>query len=101
MAVLMIGEVPQLTAEVYNGMAAQMAPLMKAHKGFIAHTGGPSPAGGFRIVEIWESEADGQAWFDKNVKPNLTSDEEKRARSAFASIQSQVVKITFLAQSTS
>ena len=71
MAVLMIGEVPQLTAEVYNGMAAQMAPLMKAHKGFIAHTGGPSPAGGFRIVEIWESEADGQAWFDKNVKPNL------------------------------
>jgi hypothetical protein len=32
----------------------------------------------------------------KNVKPNLTSDEERRARSAFASIQSQVVKITFL-----
>jgi len=32
----------------------------------------------------------------KNVKPNLSSDEEKRARSAFASIQSQVVKITFL-----
>jgi hypothetical protein len=32
----------------------------------------------------------------KNVKPNLTSEEEKRARSAFASIQSQVVKITFL-----
>ena len=71
MAVLMIGEVPQLTAEVYNGMAGQMAPLMKAHKGFIAHTGGPSPAGGMRIVEIWESEADAQAWFDTNVKPNL------------------------------
>jgi hypothetical protein len=32
----------------------------------------------------------------KNVKPNLTSEEEKRARSAFASIQSQLVKITFL-----
>ena len=32
----------------------------------------------------------------KTVKPNLSVDEEKRARSAFASIQSQVVKITFL-----
>ena len=32
----------------------------------------------------------------KSVKPNLSLDEEKRARTAFASIQSQVVKITFL-----
>jgi hypothetical protein len=32
----------------------------------------------------------------KTVKPNLSVDEEKRARAAFASIQSQVVKITFL-----
>ncbi len=32
----------------------------------------------------------------KSVKPNLSADEEKRARNAFASIQSQVVKITFL-----
>ena len=71
MAVLMIGEVPNLTAEVYSAMAGQMAPLMKAHKGFISHSAGPSPSGGFRVVEIWESEADGAAWFDINVKPNL------------------------------
>jgi hypothetical protein len=32
----------------------------------------------------------------KTVKPNLTPEEEKRAKAAFASIQSQVVKITFL-----
>jgi len=32
----------------------------------------------------------------KTVKPNLSADEEKRARNAFASIQSQVVRITFL-----
>ena len=71
MAVLMIGEVPDLTAEIYGGMVGQMAPLMKVHRGFIAHTGGPSPSGGFRIVEIWESEADAKAWFENNVKPNL------------------------------
>jgi hypothetical protein len=32
----------------------------------------------------------------KTVKPNLSTDEEKRARNAFASVQSQVVRITFL-----
>ena len=32
----------------------------------------------------------------KAVKPSLSADEEKRARTAFASIQSQVVKITFV-----
>jgi hypothetical protein len=32
----------------------------------------------------------------KAVKPNLSPDEEKRARAGFASVQSQVVKITFL-----
>jgi hypothetical protein len=32
----------------------------------------------------------------KAVKPNLTPDEEKRAKAAFASVQSHVVKITFL-----
>ena len=71
MAVLMIGEVPNLTEEVYSGMIAQMMPLMRSSKGFISHAGGPSPAGGWRVVEAWESEADCEAWFDANVKPNL------------------------------
>jgi hypothetical protein len=71
MAVLMIGEVPNLTAEIYGGMVGKMEPLMKAHQGFIAHAAGPSPSGGFRVIEIWETEADGKAWFDNNVAPQL------------------------------
>ena len=71
MAVLMIGEVPNLTEEIYGGMIGQMMPLMRAAKGFISHTGGPSPSGGWRVVEVWESEEDGAAWFENNVKPNL------------------------------
>jgi heme-degrading monooxygenase HmoA len=74
MAVLMIGEVPALTEEIYMGMVAQMAPLMQAHKGFISHVAGPSPSGGFRVVEVWETEEDAQAWFDDNVKPSLPPD---------------------------
>ena len=74
MAVLMIAEVPNLTEEIYGGMVGQMKPLMLAAKGFISHAGGPGPTGGWRIVEIWESEDDGQSWFDQNVKPNLPED---------------------------
>ena len=74
MPVLMIGEVPNLTEEIYATMIGQMSPLLRASKGFIAHTGGPSPDGGWRVVEIWDTEEDGQDWFDKNVKPNLPPD---------------------------
>ena len=71
MAVLMIGEVPNLTEDIYGSMIEQMKPGMVGAKGFIAHSGGPHPNGGWRVVEMWESEADAQAWFDDNVKPNL------------------------------
>lgn len=71
MAVLMIGEVPQLTEEMYGGMISQMRPSLEASKGFIAHTGGPSPSGGWRVVEVWESQEDADAWFEATVKPNL------------------------------
>jgi hypothetical protein len=44
---------------------------MRAHKGFVSHAGGPNPSGGWRVVEVWESEEDAQTWFDESVKPNL------------------------------
>ena len=71
MAVLMIGEVPNLTEEIYGGMVGQMMPLMRASKGFISHAGGPSPSGGWRVVEVWETEEDGKRWFEDNVRPKL------------------------------
>lgn len=71
MPVLMIGEVPNMTEEIYDGMIGQLMPLMRASKGFVSHAAGPSPTGGWRVVEVWESEEDGVNWFDKNVKPNL------------------------------
>ena len=71
MPVLLIAEIPNLTEEAYAGMRDQLTPLMRASKGFISHAGGPNPAGGWRVVQIWESEEDGRNWFDKNVKPNL------------------------------
>jgi hypothetical protein len=70
MPVLLIAEA-DLPEEVYAEIADKMTPLIRAAKGFICHAGGPDPAGGWRVIEIWESEEDGQNWFDNNIKPNL------------------------------
>jgi hypothetical protein len=71
MPVLMIGEVPGMTEEMYAGVVGQLMAPMRASKGFISHAGGPSPSGGWRVVEVWESEADSEKWFETGVKPNL------------------------------
>jgi hypothetical protein len=71
MAVLMIGEVPNLTEEMYAGMIEGLKPQLQSTKGFISHAGGPSPNGGWRVVELWDTEDDGRAWFEATVKPNL------------------------------
>jgi len=71
MAVVMIGQVDNLTEEIYAGMIGNLKPVLQSAKGFISHAGGPSPDGGWRVIEMWESEEDGKAWFEQNVKPNL------------------------------
>jgi hypothetical protein len=71
MPVLMIGEQPNLDRGNYESMLEQLMPLLRSSKGFVSHAGGPSPAGGTRIVEIWESKSDSQTFFDENLKPNL------------------------------
>jgi hypothetical protein len=71
MPVLMVAEQPNLDEKTYSSMLAQLMPLLRSAKGFMSHTGGPSPAGGVRIIEIWESEADSQKFFNENLKPNL------------------------------
>ena len=42
--------------------------------GFMFHADGPVD-GGWRIVNVWESRADFDRWFENEVKPNLRSDQ--------------------------
>lgn len=71
MPVLMIAEQPNLDEGTYASMLKNLMPLLRSAKGFMSHAGGPSVAGGMRLVEIWESEADSQKFFNENLKPNL------------------------------
>jgi heme-degrading monooxygenase HmoA len=71
MPVLAVFEQPNLDEGTYASMLEQLMPVLRSAKGFMSHTGGPSPPGGTRIIEVWESEADSQNFFNQNLKPNL------------------------------
>ena len=71
MPVLAIFEQPNLDQATYAAMLDQLMPALRSAKGFMSHAGGPSPAGGIRIIEVWESEADSENFFQENLKPNL------------------------------
>jgi hypothetical protein len=70
MPVLLISEA-DLPEEAYVEIAGKMTPLIREAKGLICHAGSPDPAGGWRGVEIWESEEDARSWFDHNIEPKL------------------------------
>jgi quinol monooxygenase YgiN len=67
MAVLMTAQIPGATKEMIDGMRPLLDPIRRA-KGFIIHTNGAVP-GGWRVTEVWESQADFEAWFETSVKP--------------------------------
>jgi hypothetical protein len=71
MPVLMIAEQPNLDEGTYASMLETLTPLLRSANGFMSHAGGPSPAGGIRIHEIWESEADQQEFFRRHLEPIL------------------------------
>jgi quinol monooxygenase YgiN len=69
MAVLMTAQLPGGTQEMIDGMRPLLDSIRHT-KGFIVHTNGPVP-GGWRVTEVWDSQADFEAWFESNVKPAL------------------------------
>jgi hypothetical protein len=67
MAVLMTAHIPGGTKEMIDGMQPLLEPIRSA-KGFVVHANGPV-ADGWRVTEVWDSQADFEAWFEANVKP--------------------------------
>ena len=67
MAVLMTAHVPGATKEMIDDMRPLLKKIRHA-KGFILHANGPA-RGGWRVTEVWDTQADFEAWFEGNVKP--------------------------------
>jgi hypothetical protein len=56
--------------EGYDHMMVALSPALQQAKGFIAHGAGSS-GDGWRVFEIWESQADATHFFAKYIHPNL------------------------------
>ena len=67
MSVLITAELPGATQEMIDGKQPLLDPIRRA-KGFVVHTNGPV-SGGWRVVEVWDSQGEFEEWFESNVKP--------------------------------
>lgn len=71
MAFIMIAEAPGADASFIEGMkAAGVADALAKAPGFVSHISGAASSG-YRVIEVWESQEDHQAWYDDHVAPNL------------------------------
>ena len=69
MAVAMMVENPHGSREVYEKIRAQLG--LQRPAGGIFHIAGPSPNGGWRVIEVWESEEEADRFFRERFMPAL------------------------------
>jgi hypothetical protein len=67
MAVAMIVDNPEGSQEAYERIRALLGVEQPA--GGICHLAGPAPDGGWRVIEVWESEEDAQRFAKERLAP--------------------------------
>jgi hypothetical protein len=68
-AVAMMVENPEGSQEVYDKIRTHLG--LEKPAGGIFHVAGPSPAGGWRVIEVWESEEEANRFFQERFVPAL------------------------------
>jgi quinol monooxygenase YgiN len=63
---------PGVRRDSYDSMIPEVEAKLPSTKGFIAHSAAES-ADGFRVVEVWESEAAMRAWLQDTIAPMMAS----------------------------
>ena len=67
MAIAMMVDNPQGAQETYDRVREQLG--LEKPAGGIFHVAGPSPNGGWRVIEVWESEADAKRFVAERLLP--------------------------------
>ena len=49
---------------------AGVADAREKAPGFVSHISGAASSG-YRVIEVWKSREDHQAWYDDHIAPNL------------------------------
>ena len=69
MAVAMMVDNPEGSQELYEQIRARLG--LERPAGGIFHVAGPSPNGGWRVIEIWDSEEEMNEFFQERFIPAL------------------------------
>jgi hypothetical protein len=69
MAVAMMIDNPNGSQEIYDRVREQLG--LETPAGGIVHVAGPSPNGGWRVIEVWESEEDAKRFATERLRPAL------------------------------
>lgn len=67
MAVAMMVDNPAGSQEIYDRMRSHLG--LEKPAGGIFHVAGPSPNGGWRVIEIWDSEEEMNRFFEERFIP--------------------------------
>ena len=70
MAIAMLVDNPEGSQEVYDKIIEQLG-VNEKPAGGVLHVAGPSPNGGWRVVEVWESEEDAKRFVTERLAPAL------------------------------
>jgi hypothetical protein len=67
MAVAMIVDNPEGSQEIYDTVREKIG--LDRPAGGIFHAAGPSPNGGWRVIEVWQSKEDAQRFVKERLLP--------------------------------
>jgi hypothetical protein len=68
MPIAMLVDNPNGSQEIYEKVRAHLG-LENAPAGGIVHIAGPSPNGGWRVIEVWESMEDAERFRNERLMP--------------------------------
>jgi hypothetical protein len=70
MPVMMISDVSGQTPQGYDGLLAEVGPVLKSAEGFLMHASHPIE-GGWRVVEVWDTREDAARFYAATIARHL------------------------------
>lgn len=71
MPVLINAHVENQTEALYDGMLSALAEPLRQAEGFVMHSAYRDTAGQWRVLEVWRTKAQADAFFARHVAPAL------------------------------
>jgi hypothetical protein len=74
MAILKLHHVPGITKQEYDELSSQVADSQRGADGFQVHYAAFDDDGVLTVIEVWDSVADHDKYYDANIRPHVPAD---------------------------